>query len=165
MSSVIAGGSLVGALFAASRSHPTRKLLILSAFAFGATELATAFMPSLVTAYLALPLVGLATIIFIATSNSILQVTASPQMRGRVLGLFSLVLLGSTPIGGPLLGWVSQRWSPRAALGLGGAASMIAAVVIGAILVARSRREPVPLEPDELLARGEMVAAEAIEAS
>jgi predicted MFS family arabinose efflux permease len=160
MSSVIAAGSLVGALFAATRSRPTKRLLVISSFAFGATELATAFVPSLGTAYLALPLVGLATIVFISTSNSILQLTATPEMRGRVLGLFSLVLLGSTPVGGPLLGWISQKWSPRAALGLGGIASMAAAVVVGAILLSRRHREPelvVPIEPvaaDQLQAAG-----------
>jgi MFS family permease len=160
MSSVIAIGSLAGAMFAATRAHPTKRLLVVSAFAFGATELATAFVPTLLTAYLALPLVGLATIIFIATSNSILQITASPRMRGRVLGLFSLVLLGSTPIGAPLLGWISEKWSPRAALGLGGIAGMAAAVVVGAILLSRSRREPdvaAPVEPipvDSLQAAG-----------
>jgi MFS family permease len=83
-----------------------------------------------------------------------------------VLALFSLVFLGSTPIGGPLVGWVSQRWSPRAALGLGGVASMIAAVVIGAIVLTRHRRESrAPVVPDDVAAAGEMVAAEASEAS
>ena len=151
MSSVIAIGSLGGAMFAATRQRPTKKLLVVSAFAFGLTELVTAFVPTLTTAYAALPLVGLATIIFISTANTTLQLSASPQMRGRVLGLFSLVLLGSTPVGGPFLGWVSQKWSPRAALGVGGIASMVAAVVIGSILLAHRRREPEPVAPEQLI--------------
>ena len=166
MSSVIAAGSLVGAFFAATRSRPTKRLLIVSTMIFGAMELVASFAPTLGTAYLALPFVGLATIIFITAANTTLQLGATPEMRGRVLGLFSIVLLGSTPIGGPLLGWVSQQWSPRAALGLGGIASMIAAVVIGAILLVRHRREREPdALSDELIAAGQMVAAEATEAS
>jgi len=166
MSAFIAAGSVVGALYVASRARPTKQLVVIAGFAFGAAEVITAFVPTLRTAYIALPFVGLATITFISASNAALQLWSRPEMRGRVLGLFSILLLGSTPIGGPLLGWVSQRWSPRAALGLGGIASMIAAVVIGAILIAHHRREVQPVGPsDELIARGEMVAAEATEAS
>ena len=142
MSVAIAGGSVIGALFAASRSRPTKRLLMVSAFLFGLTEVVVAFMPTLRAAYVAFPFVGLATILFISTANAGLQLWSKPEMRGRVLGLFSIVLLGSTPIGGPFLGWVSQRWSPRAALGLGGIVSMLAAVVIGAIMLSRHRREP-----------------------
>jgi predicted MFS family arabinose efflux permease len=162
MSSVIAIGSLGGAMFAATRTRPTKQLLIGSSIAFGFMELVTAFMPSLGAAYLALPLVGLATIIFISTANSTLQLTTSPEMRGRVLALFSLVFLGSTPIGGPLVGWISEKWSPRAALGVGGVGSIAAGVVIGAILLTRRRRElredatgePIPVEKSMVAAAG-----------
>lgn len=164
MSSVIATGSLVGALFVATRAHPTKKLLIIAAFGFGVAELGIAFVPTLFTAYLTLPVVGLGTIVFISTGNTWLQLTSAPEMRGRVLALFGLVFLGSTPIGGPLVGWVSQRWSPRAALGLGGVASIVAAIVIGAVVLARQRREQLHAPDPELVAAGEMVAVEAGEA-
>lgn len=151
MSSVIAIGSLAGALFAATRTHPTKKLLLISAMAFGITELGIGFVPTLGIAYLTLPLVGLATILFISTANTTLQLTASPEMRGRVLALFALVFLGSTPIGGPLVGWISERWSPRAAFGVGGVASIAATIVIGAIVLTRHRRERAPVAPEEII--------------
>lgn len=159
MSSVIATGSLVGAMVAATRTRPTKRLLIAATIAFGVAELGTSFVPSLPIAYLAFPFVGLATILFISTANTTLQLSASPAMRGRVLGLFSLVLLGSTPVGGPLLGWVSQRWSPRAALGIGGVASIIAGIVIGAVLLTRHRREAFVDAVPEPIVDAEAVAA------
>ena len=101
LSAVFAFGSLLGAMYAATRKRPSRKLLVMSAIAFGALELLAAFAPTLGVAYLALPTVGLAGMLFISTANSSVQLNASPVMRGRALSLFSLVLLGSTPIGGP----------------------------------------------------------------
>jgi predicted MFS family arabinose efflux permease len=140
MSSVMAAGSLLGAMYAATRLRPRQRLLVGSTIAFGAMELAAAFAPSLAAAYLLLPLVGLAGFLFISTANSTLQTVSSPQMRGRVMSLFSLVLLGSTPIGGPIVGWISETWSPRYGLGIGGAASLIAGIVVGAVLLRQRRR-------------------------
>jgi MFS family permease len=73
--------------------------------------------------------VGAASTAFIATSNSLLQLNATPEMRGRVMALFTMVFLGSTPLGGPLIGWISQVAGPREGLGVGA----IAAIVAGAI--------------------------------
>jgi predicted MFS family arabinose efflux permease len=141
LSAVFAFGSLIGSMYAATRRKPSRKLLVGTALAFGALEIVAALAPTLQTAYIALPLVGVAGMLFIATANSTLQLKASPIMRGRVLALFSLVLLGSTPIGGPVIGWISQEFSPRAALAVGGAATLMATTVIGAYLLGRQRGE------------------------
>ncbi len=141
LSAVFAFGSLIGSMYAATRRKPSRKLLVGTALAFGALEIVAALAPTLQTAYIALPLVGVAGMLFIATANSTLQLKASPIMRGRVLALFSLVLLGSTPIGGPVIGWISQEYSPRAALAVGGAATLMATTVIGAYLLGRQRGE------------------------
>ena len=152
LSAVFAFGSFLGAMYAATRKRPTRRLLVGSAVAFGALEFMVAFAPSLGVAYLAFPVVGLAGMLFISTANSTVQLNASPVMRGRALSMFSLVLLGSTPIGGPVIGWISETWSPRAALAVGGAATLVAALLIGAYLLGRSRAaasaaaEPQPAE-------------------
>lgn len=141
MSSIIAIGSVCGAMFAATRHRPSKRLLIGAALALGVTEIALGFAPTLLAAYLILPAIGLAMMLFIPTANSMLQLSSTPEMRGRVLGLFSLLFLGSAPIGGPLVGWMSEVWSPRAALYVGGAATMGVAVVVGGILRSRHRAE------------------------
>jgi MFS family permease len=71
---------------------------------------------------------GAFSMMFIATANSTLQLTSRHEMRGRVMAVYALVFLGSTPIGGPLIGWISQQWGARAGLFLGGALSLVAAV-------------------------------------
>jgi predicted MFS family arabinose efflux permease len=155
LSAVFAFGSLLGAMYAATRKHPTRRLLVMSAIAFGALELMAAFAPTLGVAYLAFPTVGLAGMLFISTANSTVQLNSSPVMRGRAMSLFSLVLLGSTPIGGPIIGWISETWSPRAALAVGGAATLAAALMVGAYLLGQKRAEAVrvsePVVDEELV--------------
>lgn len=157
LSSVMAIGSLLGSLFAASRKVPTRKLLVGAGVAFGATEAAAGFVPSLPVAYVVLPAVGLFGMLFIATTNSMLQVTSSDEMRGRVLSLYALLFLGSTPIGGPIMGWIAQTWSARAGLVVGGVASFLTASITGAVLLRRRRvtrraelRERVPVPAGRL---------------
>jgi MFS family permease len=72
--------------------------------------------------------VGAASVIFAASVNSFLQLAVAPHMRGRVMALYSVVFLGSTPVGGPLMGWIAGVASPRAALALGGLVALAAAV-------------------------------------
>ncbi len=156
LTAVMAIGSLVGAMYAATLKKPTRKLLVGAAGAFGALEIVAAFAPGLQTAYFALLVVGLAGFLFIVVANSTVQLSSAPEMRGRSMALFFLVLLGSTPIGGPFLGWVSETWSPRVGLGLGGVTSLIAALIVGAVLMSRRRRDrgavTEPVVPEEVLA-------------
>lgn len=156
LTAVMAIGSLIGAMYAATRKKPTRRLLVGSAIAFGALELAASFAPSLMSAYFGLFLVGTAGFLFIVVANSTVQLSSAPEMRGRAMALFFLVLLGSTPFGGPLLGWISETWSPRVALGIGGAASLGAALIMGAVLARRRRIERSrivePLVTEEVLA-------------
>ncbi len=156
LSLVFAFGSLLGAMYAATRKRPSRMLLVVSAIAFGALELLAAFAPTLRIAYVLLPAAGLAGMLFIATANSTVQLNSSRVMRGRAMSLFSLVLLGSTPIGGPVIGWISETWSPRAALAVGGAATLAAATLIGAYLLGQHRAEvgrvtePILTEEEEM---------------
>lgn len=161
MSAVFAFGSLLGAMYAATRQRPTRKLLVGSAIAFGALELVAAFAPTLGIAYLVFPFVGLAGMLFISTANSAVQLNSSPIMRGRAMSLFSLVLLGSTPVGGPVIGWISETWTPRAALALGGAATLMAATLIGSYLLGQRQAGAAHAAESspEPLAEGELVEA------
>ena len=128
LTSLMAGGSLVGALFAASRRSPSRTVLLRSAAAFGALTLMAAAVPSPVVVAPVLVAVGAAMMVFLATANATLQLNADPTMRGRVMALYGLVFLGTTPLGGPLLGWIGETWGARAGLAFAGGISLVAAV-------------------------------------
>src|SRR4028118_1323072 len=96
--------------------------------AFGLLLLATAAAPTVWLTSVLLVAVGMAVMLFLATANTTLQLNSDPAMRGRVMALYGLLFLGSTPIGGPLLGWISEAWGPRVGLAIGGAASLAAAL-------------------------------------
>jgi MFS family permease len=120
-------GSVAGALLTSGLEQVSAKLIVGAAAAFGVFELLAAAAPSLPLQILALVPLGAVSVTFAAGVNSSLQLAASPEMRGRVMSLYSVVFLGSTPIGAPLVGWLAQTSSPRAGLALGGAAALIAA--------------------------------------
>jgi MFS family permease len=122
-------GSLLGALIAAGRAEPSRRLLLLSLLAFGALMLAAAAAPTLPVELAVLIPLGVAAIAFQATGNSMLQVHSDPDLRGRVMALYGVVFLGTTPIGAPIVGWVSEQFGPRAGLALGGVSILIALLV------------------------------------
>jgi len=140
MGTAMGAGSLVGALATASRARPTVALILGSCLAFGATAILAAAAPTLAWEMPALALVGAAAIAFIATLNSTLQLRSSAAMRGRVMALYALLFLGSTPIGGPLIGWISQHFGARMGLALGGVATLAGALAFGGGL-ARGRRQ------------------------
>jgi MFS family permease len=121
-------GSVVGALAAGARGRVGPRLLIAAASGFGAVALLAALAPSVPLEIAALIPLGAASVTFAAGINSSLQLAADPAMRGRVMALYSIVFLGSTPIGGPIAGWLSQSIDPRAALVMAGAAGLVAAV-------------------------------------
>jgi MFS family permease len=102
-------------------------LLVGASAWLGALMLVLAAAPTLPLALIAMPALGAATVTFAAGINSKLQLSVEPAMRGRVMALYSVVFLGSTPIGGPLVGWIAEVASPRASLALGGVAALVAA--------------------------------------
>ena len=140
LTGAMALGSLLGALFAAGRGRPSRSLLVGSAVTFGVTTLVAAVAPSAVSMAVVLVVVGVAVMLFLATANATLQLNSSPVMRGRVMAVYGLVFLGSTPLGGPLLGLVSGEWGARAGMALSGGASLAAA--LAAVAVPRRRARP-----------------------
>jgi MFS family permease len=137
LTSLMGVGSLVGALGVASKLRPTVALLVGSCLAFGVVMMGSAVAPNLFTEDLAIVLLGLTSITFMATCNSMCQLTSLPAMRGRVMALYGLVFLGSTPIGGPIVGWISQQWGPRYGLAIGGVATVLAAGAMGSVLLRR----------------------------
>jgi MFS family permease len=148
-------GSVMGALVAGARGRVGPGLLVAAAFGFGAVALVAAAAPSVPLEIVALIPLGAASVTFAAGVNSSLQLAADPAMRGRVMALYSIVFLGSTPIGGPLAGWLSQSIDPRAALVMTGAAGLAAA--LGARVAFRGLREAegedARLEPGPVPAR------------
>ncbi|GAC1411043.1 MAG: MFS transporter [Actinomycetota bacterium] len=146
LSGLTAAGGLIGALWCAARAHPTQSLLAGSATAFGVFMIAAAFAPTVLIAGLLLLGAGAASMAFISTANSTLQLTSPAHLRGRIMALYAMVLLGSTPFGGPLVGWISERWGARAGLWIGGAASLAAALV--ALATVRTKR-PSPSQTTE----------------
>jgi MFS family permease len=143
---VMGAGAVAGGLVVAARSRATRPLLAGATLAFGAALLAAALVPHLGAEIAVMVAVGAASTAFIATSNALLQLSASNEMRGRVMALFSVVFLGSTPIGGPLVGWIAEVAGPRAALGVGAVATLLTGVVAVAAVrrAARRARRPAP---------------------
>jgi MFS family permease len=120
-------GSVCGALAAGARGRVTPRLLVSAALAFGTAELLVAAAPSLPLQVVALLPLGAASVTFAAGVNSSLQIAVAPAMRGRVMALYSVVFLGSTPIGAPLVGWVAEATNPRVGLLAGAVAALLAA--------------------------------------
>jgi MFS family permease len=127
--SAMAVGSIAGALVNGHRGRTGPRLIAGGALAFGVSALLAAAMPSLALEILMLAILGAAAVTFAATINSTLQLAVTPEMRGRVMALYSVVFLGSTPIGAPLTGWLAQNYDPRVALCLAGASGLLAAWV------------------------------------
>jgi MFS family permease len=143
--SMLSLGSVIGALLTARRTEVTGRQLTASAAAFGLTMALLAAAPNLGTAFAAAFLLGLASISFMTACTAIVQVLAGPEYRGRVLAIQSMVFLGSTPIGGPVIGWVSDAAGPRIGLLIGAVACAAAAVVgVRAMQAARRRDQEAP---------------------
>jgi MFS family permease len=120
-------GSVLCALAAGTRGSVTPGLLVGAAALFGGAELLVALAPSFELQALALVPMGAASVTFAAGVNSSLQLAAAPALRGRVMSLYSIVFLGSTPIGAPLVGWLAEVAGPRSGLFAGAAAALVAA--------------------------------------
>jgi MFS family permease len=127
LAAAMAAGSVIAALVVGARGDVSTRLIAGAAIAFGIAALAAAAAPTLLTAALLLAVLGAASVTFAAQINSWLQLAVEPKMRGRVMALYSIVFLGSTPIGGPLAGWLAEAVDPRATLVMAGAAALVAA--------------------------------------
>jgi MFS family permease len=137
-SAMFALGALGGALVAARRARPSMRLLLTTALAFGLLEVATGLMPVFWAFLIMLVPTGMAVLMFSTAANSTTQLSTTPEVRGRVMGLYMLVFLGGAPLGSPLVGWAAEQFGARAGLIGGGVISAAAAVGV-AFLLARAR--------------------------
>lgn len=138
-------GSVAGALITGARGKTGMGVIAGSALAFGGLAMAAALMPSLASEIPILALLGASAVTFAAAINSTIQLAAAPEMRGRVMALYTVVFLGSTPIGGPLVGFISEAADPRLALVLASVAGLSAAAGAWWIGIRnRARRELQP---------------------
>ncbi len=139
LSSVLAIGSLIGALLAARRDTARVRVVILAAGGFGIAAFVSAAMPSYLAYAVTLTFTGFMIVTLLTTANGYVQITTDPALRGRVLALYMAVIMGSTPVGAPIAGWVADTFGPRAAIMLGGTAGFVACA-IGVLWVLTSGR-------------------------
>jgi MFS family permease len=143
MTAAMGIGAVIGGLFTAARGRTGLRSMIIASVGFGAAILVCAFAPFLGLACAALLFVGWASVSFIAIGNSTIQLSAEPSMRGRVLALWQVAFQGTTPVGGPAIGWIIALTDPRIGLAVGGA-SCFAAAIGGVVLARRYRRARPP---------------------
>lgn len=147
-------GAVVGGLTIAGRRRASVGALTVASLAFGASALLVSVSPSIVWAVAGMLLVGATSIAFTSLTNTILQLEAAPEMRGRVMSLWTMAFLGSTLVGAPIVGWVGQEFDPRAGIALGGVAALCAGG-IGLIALRIRRQHNEAEEALEALAFGE----------
>ena len=143
LSTLMAVGTLTGSVWAARRSTngmPGLRFVLGGALAFGVMEVALGAMPTYESFGLMLVPLGAALITFITAANSTMQLSVSPELRGRVMGLYMLVFLGGNPVGGPMTGWLAEQFGGRSPFLVGGVVSVLAAVACG--LALRLARQP-----------------------
>ena len=136
LSSILAVGSLAGALLAARRDRARIRLVIMGTGLFAVAGAVSAFMPSYWLYAATLMVTGFAVVTTLTTANGYVQTTTDPALRGRVLALYMAILMGGTPVGAPIVGWVAAEFGPRVAILLGAAAALVAfAVGFGWLLI------------------------------
>ena len=139
LSSILAIGALLGALLAARRDRARVRVVIAAAGGFGVSAFVSAAMPSYASYAVTLMFTGFMIVTLLTTANGYVQITTDAALRGRVLALYMAVIMGSTPVGAPIAGWVADAFGPRAAIMLGGTAGLVACV-IGTLWVLSSGR-------------------------
>jgi len=141
LSSTMAIGTISGALLAAGRDRPGFNSLLIGSAVFGLGCALAAIAPNYWLFAGALVVIGVAALTFTNATNSLMQLTTEPAMRGRVMALRVAIALGGTPLGAPMVGWVANHWGPRQALGVG-AASGVAAAFVAVYAMARQIHQP-----------------------
>ena len=127
LASIFALGSLTGALLAARRARPRMRIVMGGAVAFGVMEIVAGLMPTYWTYVAVLPVMGLAAMTMLNTANATMQLSVTPTMRGRVMALYMAMLMGSTTVGSPFIGWIGQTFGARWTLIVGGVLTMLGA--------------------------------------
>ena len=134
MTAVMGAGAVVGGLITASRNRVRRRGLAIAAIGWGIAITAAALAPDMPLEYAALLFVGYGSISFNSLAKTVLQLSATPGMRGRVMSLWSVAWLGSTPVGGPLIGWIGQEFGGRWPLIVGGLPTIVVGIATYPVL-------------------------------
>jgi len=161
LSSLMGVGSVMGGLLIARFGRATHRRLGFAALFLGASMLVAAVMPTFWTMATALLFVGAGSVAFITMNSATLQLTSPVAVRGRVMALYITAIIGTTPIGGPMIGWIGQHIDPRATYITGGLACLITAAFAWASLQ-RSTEEAVSDEDAEAIERSSVIAAETL---
>ncbi|MDL4772693.1 MULTISPECIES: MFS transporter [Thermomonosporaceae] len=142
-SSMLAVGALTGALMAARRAtRPRLRLLLVAALLFGVLEVGTGLMPTYWSFLVLLVPTGIALMTFTTAANATMQLGVAPEMRGRVMGLYMFVFLGTNPLGAPTVGWMAEQFGPRLSIVLGGAIAVMVTLVVGLVAAPRGTVRP-----------------------
>ncbi|GAA1497166.1 MFS transporter [Paeniglutamicibacter kerguelensis] len=152
LGTIMAVGTLAGALLAARRARPRLRYLLGGAVGFGAAALVASFMPSFFWYAVMMVPIGLASLTFLNSSNTTIQLSVEPAYRGRVIALYMVVVQGGTPIGAPLVGWLGNTFGARWSVGSGAIISLVAALV--AVVIVLHQRHRKSRTPAELRRRG-----------
>ncbi len=127
---VLGCGTVIGALVAAHRAQPTARTVIAAAAALGVAMIIAASLPSRAAVEVALVPVGALAVFFGSSANAHMQLLSAPELRGRVMAIYTLLTLGVTVVGGPFVGWICQNWTPRAGIQVAGVATAGAAILL-----------------------------------
>jgi predicted MFS family arabinose efflux permease len=160
LGSIMAIGSLAGALLAARRKTPRLRVLLVALAGFTVATAVGALAPTYEVFALALVPIGLASLTALTTANAMVQLAVDPQMRGRVMALYMAVFMGGTPLGAPVIGWIGDAFGARWTIGIGAVAVGLSLAAVAAYLLRRqnvqvryeSRRRPrlrITVEPAE----------------
>ncbi|MDX6354197.1 MAG: hypothetical protein QOF98_1100 [Streptomyces sp.] len=142
LNSLMAVGSVIGALLAARRTRTRLRMLVAAALVFGVLEVLASITPVYwVFAFLLVP-IGVFSMTFNTTANQTVQLATDPVMRGRVMSLYMMVFFGGTPIGGPVMGWVTDSYGARVGFLAGGLISAVAALGVGLVLARAAGLRP-----------------------
>jgi MFS family permease len=150
LGSVMAVGSIAGAAAVVVRRTVGPRFVVVSGIVFCSVSAASALMPGYLAFAAALLAVGAAQILFTTAANSALQLGSAPEMRGRVMAVFTMLMMGSTPLGAPLLGWVADAFGARVALAGGGAVALAGVLAVAALCLPAAERaaRPRPMETE-----------------
>jgi MFS family permease len=153
---VVSVGALIGALRVARRHTTSIRSVALSSLGYGAAMTVMAVAPNRWIAYAVGLFLGVTSIAFLTSSTAIVQMRSAPEMRGRVLALQAMLFLGSTPIGGPIVGWIAQQFGARYAIGVGA----VAAFGAGVWGLAKVRHAAVEDAPDTGIVEADIAAVD-----
>ncbi len=136
LGSAMAVGSLAGALMAARRVRIRMRLLVFAALGFGAAEIVAGLLPSYVAFAVFAPVIGFCTLTLLNSANATMQLESAPALRGRVMALYMTIVMGGTPLGSPIIGWIGEHFGARYTLVIGGLLTM-AGVGVAVLVFAR----------------------------